>query len=287
MPGGIETMQVLRTIAAVRAALRTARAPEGKLVGLVPTMGALHRGHLSLVERARGECGVVAASIFVNPLQFGPNEDFDRYPRQLERDCELFEATGVDVVFAPGVMEMVPAGATTTVDVGAIGTKLDGAHRPGHFLGVATIVAKLFHVIQPDRAYFGQKDAVQVAVLRQMVRDLNFPVELVACPIVRDEDGLALSSRNAYLSAEERARALTIPRALEAMREEVAAGIVDADFVLKAGVDVIQRLGGIELEYLQVVDAKTLEPVQVIRPGTLIAMAARVGKTRLIDNFLV
>jgi pantoate--beta-alanine ligase len=250
-------------------------------------MGALHRGHLSLVERARGECGVVAASIFVNPLQFGPNEDFDRYPRQLERDCELFEATGVDVVFAPGVMEMVPAGATTTVDVGAIGTKLDGAHRPGHFLGVATIVAKLFHVIQPDRAYFGQKDAVQVAVLRQMVRDLNFPVELVACPIVRDEDGLALSSRNAYLSAEERARALTIPRALEAMREEVAAGIVDADFVLKAGVDVIQRLGGIELEYLQVVDAKTLEPVQVIRPGTLIAMAARVGKTRLIDNFLV
>jgi pantoate--beta-alanine ligase len=184
-------------------------------------------------------------------------------------------------------MEMVPAGATTTVDVGAIGTKLDGAHRPGHFLGVATIVAKLFHVIQPDRAYFGQKDAVQVAVLRQMVRDLNFPVELVACPIVRDEDGLALSSRNAYLSAEERARALTIPRALEAMREEVAAGIVDADFVLKAGVDVIQRLGGIELEYLQVVDAKTLEPVQVIRPGTLIAMAARVGKTRLIDNFLV
>jgi pantoate--beta-alanine ligase len=287
MPGGIETMQVLRTIAAVRAALRTARAPEGKLVGLVPTMGALHRGHLSLVERARGECGVVAASIFVNPLQFGPNEDFDRYPRQLERDCELFEAAGVDLVFAPGVAEMVPAGATTTVDVGAIGTKLDGAHRPGHFLGVATIVAKLFHVIQPDRAYFGQKDAVQVAVLRQMVRDLNFPVELVACPIVRDEDGLALSSRNAYLSAEERARALTIPRALEAMREEVAAGIVDADFVLKAGVDVIQRLGGIELEYLQVVDAKTLEPVQVIRPGTLIAMAARVGKTRLIDNFLV
>ena len=287
MPGGIEMMQVLRTIAEVRAALRTARAPKGELVGLVPTMGALHRGHLSLVERARGECGVVAASIFVNPLQFGPNEDFDRYPRQLERDCELFEAAGVDLVFAPGVAEMVPAGATTTVDVGAIGTKLDGAHRPGHFVGVATIVAKLFHVIQPDKAYFGQKDAVQVAVLRQMVRDLNFPVELVACRIVRDEDGLALSSRNAYLSADERARALTIPKALEAMREEVTAGIVDADFVLKAGVDVIQRLGGIELEYLQVVDAKTLEPVPVIGPGTLVAMAARVGKTRLIDNFLV
>ena len=280
-------MQVLRTIAEVRAALKAARAPEGKLVGLVPTMGALHRGHLSLVAHARAESDVVAASIFVNPLQFGPSEDFDRYPRQLERDCELFEAAGVDIVFAPGVAEMVPAGATTTVDVGAIGTKLDGAHRPGHFLGVATIVAKLFHVIKPDKAYFGQKDAVQVAVLRQMVRDLNFPVELVACPIVRDEDGLALSSRNAYLSAEERERALTIPKALDAMREEIAAGIVDADFVLKAGVSVVQRLGGLEPEYLEVVDAKTLEPVQVIRAGTLVAIAARVGKTRLIDNFLV
>jgi pantoate--beta-alanine ligase len=287
MPGGIETMQVLRTIAEVRAALRTARAPEGKLVGLVPTMGALHRGHLSLVARAKSECGAVVASIFVNPLQFGPHEDFDRYPRQLARDCELFEAAGVDFVFAPSVAEMYPPGATTMVDPGAIGDRLDGAHRPGHFRGVATVVAKLFHAVQPDKAYFGQKDAVQVAVLRQMVRDLNFPVELVACPIVRDEDGLALSSRNAYLLGDDRARALTIPRVLDAMREAVAAGVLDADSVLSSGRDAVQRLGGIELEYLEIVDESTLEPVAAIRPGTLVAIAASVGKTRLIDNFLV
>jgi pantoate--beta-alanine ligase len=278
-------MQILTTIAEVRAALKTARA--GARVGLVPTMGALHRGHLSLVARARAECGVVAASLFVNPLQFGPNEDFARYPRQMERDCELFAAAGVDVLFAPGVEEMVRKGATTTVDVGAIGTRLDGAHRPGHFVGVATIVAKLFHVMQPDRAYFGQKDAVQVAVLRQMVRDLDFPVELVACPIVRDEDGLALSSRNAYLSAEERARALTIPQALEAMREELTARIVDRELVLARGLEVVRRLGGIELEYLEAVDAATLMPVSELHAGTLVAIAAKVGRTRLIDNFLV
>ncbi len=280
-------MQVLRTIAEVRAALRTARAPEGKLVGLVPTMGALHRGHLSLVARAKSECGAVVASIFVNPLQFGPHEDFDRYPRQLSRDCELFEAAGVDFVFAPSVAEMYPPGATTMVDPGAIGDRLDGAHRPGHFRGVATVVAKLFHAVQPDKAYFGQKDAVQVAVLRQMVRDLNFPVELVACPIVRDEDGLALSSRNAYLLGDDRARALTIPRVLDAMREAVAAGVLDADSVLSSGRDAVRRLGGIELEYLEIVDESTLEPVAAIRPGTLVAIAASVGKTRLIDNFLV
>jgi pantoate--beta-alanine ligase len=286
-------MQVLKTIPEMRAALKSAlnsgrphESPE-PAVGLVPTMGALHRGHLSLVARAKEECGLVAASIFVNPLQFAPHEDFDRYPRMLERDCALFEAAGVDLVFAPDRAEMYPKGATTTVDVGAIGTRLDGAHRPRHFLGVATVVAKLLHIVQPDKAYFGQKDAVQLAVLRQMVRDLNFPVELVACPIVRDEDGLALSSRNAYLSAEERARALTLPHALDAMRNAVAAGMVDADVVLTAGLNVVQRLGGIELEYLECVDAATLERVSVIQPGTLLAIAARVGKTRLIDNFLV
>jgi pantoate--beta-alanine ligase len=278
-------MQRLTHIQDLRSALKAARTTERSL-GLVPTMGALHRGHLSLVERAKAECAVVAASIFVNPLQFGPHEDFDRYPRPLERDCELLAAAGVDLVFAPEPSEMYPAGNTTTVDVGAIGTKLDGAHRPGHFLGVATIVAKLFHAVQPDKAYFGQKDAVQVAVLRQMVRDLNFPVELVACPIVRDDDGLALSSRNAYLTPDERARALAIPQALDAMREDVAAGIVDADFVRKAGGDLLRRLGGIELEYLEIVDAATLEPVAAIQPGTLVAIAARVGRTRLIDNFV-
>ena len=280
-------MQVLNTIAETRAALKAARGAKSDLVGLVPTMGALHRGHLSLVERARTECEVVVASLFVNPLQFGPNEDYDRYPRQLEQDSAMFETAGVDFVFAPDVAEMYPVGATTTVDVGAIGQRLDGAHRPGHFVGVATIVAKLFHIIQPDRAYFGQKDAVQVAVLRQMVRDLNFPLELVACPIVRDEDGLALSSRNVYLSAEERARALTIPRALDAMRQQAAVGITESAVLLAIGADVLQRLGGIELEYLEIVDGTTLEQLEVIKPGALVAMAARVGKTRLIDNFVV
>ncbi len=280
-------MQVVKTIAEARAAVRMARTPGDTMLGLVPTMGALHRGHLSLVARAKAECGVVAASIFVNPLQFGPNEDFGRYPRQLEQDCALFEAEGVDVVFAPGVAEMYPPGATTTIDVGAIGTRLDGAHRPGHFLGVATIVAKLFHIIQPDRAYFGQKDAVQVAVLRQMVRDLDFPVELEACPIIRDVDGLALSSRNAYLSKTERAQAATIPSVLGTMRDEIAAGVIDAAFVRKAGMKVVEQAIGIELEYLEIVDATTLEPIPLVRPGTLVAIAAKVGKTRLIDNFLI
>ena len=280
-------MQVVKTIAEARAAVRMARTPGDTMLGLVPTMGALHRGHLSLVARAKAECGVVAASIFVNPLQFGPNEDFGRYPRQLEQDCALFEAEGVDVVFAPGVAEMYPPDATTTIDVGAIGMRLDGAHRSGHFLGVATIVAKLFHIIQPDRAYFGQKDAVQVAVLRQMVRDLDFPVELEACPIIRDVDGLALSSRNAYLSGTERAQAATIPRVLGTMRDEIAAGVIDAAFVRKAGMNVVEQAIGIELEYLEIVDATTLEPIPLVRPGTLVAIAAKVGKTRLIDNFLI
>jgi pantoate--beta-alanine ligase len=182
---------------------------------------------------------------------------------------------------------MYPPGATTTIDVGAIGTRLDGAHRPGHFLGVATIVAKLFHIIQPDRAYFGQKDAVQVAVLRQMVRDLDFPVELEACPIIRDVDGLALSSRNAYLSRTERAQAATIPSVLGTMRDEIAAGVIDAAFVRKAGMKVVEQAIGIELEYLEIVDATTLEPIPLVRPGTLVAIAAKVGKTRLIDNFLI
>ena len=246
-------------------------------------MGALHRGHLSLVARARAECDVVAASIFVNPTQFAPGEDFDRYPRQLERDLEMFAAAGVDLVFAPSTAEMYAPGASTSVDVGELGSRLDGAHRPGHFLGVATVVAKLFHIVQPDRAYFGQKDAVQVAVLRRMVRDLSFTLELVACPIVRDSDGLALSSRNAYLSADERAHALTLSRALEAIRDALAAG---ASNPMQRGRELLDAGDGLRLEYLEAVDANTLLPVERIVPGTLIAVAARIGRTRLIDNFL-
>jgi len=248
-------------------------------------MGALHAGHLSLVSRARQENEIVTASLFVNPTQFAPGEDFDRYPRQLAHDCALFESAGVDLVFAPSVDEMYPSDATTYIDVGDLGTRLDGASRPGHFLGVATVVAKLFHIIQPDRAYFGQKDAVQVAVLRRMVRDLNFPLDLIACPIVRDPDGLALSSRNAYLTPAERVHALALPRALEAVRQALASS-TETSTALQPALTLLAADPAVNLEYLEAVDPLTLLPVPTILPGTLIAIAAKIGKTRLIDNFL-
>jgi pantoate--beta-alanine ligase len=279
-------MHVLTTIAAMRSALRAVRAKSPGVLGLVPTMGALHAGHLSLVERARAACGTVAATLFVNPTQFAPGEDFERYPRPFERDRELFEAAGVDLLFAPAAEEMYPRGSTTFVDVGELGTKLDGASRPGHFRGVATVVSKLFHIVQPDLAFFGQKDAVQVAVLRRMVQDLNFPVELVACPIVRDQDDLALSSRNAYLSPAERLQALAIPRALRAIRAELDAGVTSAQKVLQNGLRVLSAEPRVGLEYLAAVDPASLTPVTEIARGTLIALAARVGQTRLIDNLL-
>jgi pantoate--beta-alanine ligase len=249
-------------------------------------MGALHAGHLSLVARARAESGFVSASLFVNPTQFGPNEDFARYPRRLEEDLYLFEQAGVDLVFAPTPEEMYPPGATTFIDPGELGNRLDGLHRPGHFRGVATVVAKLFHILRPHRAYFGQKDAVQVAVLRQMVRDLDFPVELIACPIIRDADGLALSSRNAYLTPAERTRALALPRTLEAMRRGLASAVTSRPQLIAIGLDVLHQEPSVALEYLEAVHPDTLLPVDPIVPGTLIAIAARVGDTRLIDNFL-
>ena len=279
-------MQVLDTIQSIRAAISVARKSDVG-VGLVPTMGALHAGHLSLVERARAECGLVVASLFVNPTQFAPGEDFERYPRQPEQDSALFERAGVDLVFAPGVAEMYPEGESTFVDVGELGARLDGAHRPGHFRGVATVVSKLFHIIQPDRAFFGQKDAAQVAVLRRMVRDLNVPVEVIACPIVRDADGLALSSRNAYLSPAERSAALALPRTLQALTAEVRRGTCDRNALIKVGSEMLAQSPGVQPEYLEVVEADTLLPVDLVRPGILIAVAAKVGKTRLIDNVVV
>ena len=277
-----KAMQVLETVEAVRAACARARVGAYRL-GLVPTMGALHDGHLSLVKKAKDECGLVAASIFVNPLQFGPGEDFDRYPRQRDRDLSLLEAAGVELVFVPSVEVMYPPGAVTAVEVGGLSERLDGAHRPGHFKGVATVVAKLFQIIRPDRAYFGQKDAVQVAVLRQMVRDLNFEVEVRTGATVRDVDGLALSSRNVYLSADERTEALALPRALDAMQAALARGERDRRRVLELGTS---ALTGVDVEYLEAVDWGTLEPVGEIAQGTLVAVAARVGRTRLIDNFV-
>jgi pantoate--beta-alanine ligase len=268
---------------AISAELRRA----GKSVGLVPTMGALHAGHLSLVQAAKAACDAVAVSIFVNPTQFGPAEDFSKYPRTLEQDCALLRGEGVEVVFPPGVGELYPEGASTFVEVEGISDRLDGGSRPGHFRGVATVVAKLFGIVQPERAYFGQKDAAQVAVLRRMVRDLCLGVELVVCPTVREADGLALSSRNRYLSAAERDQALVLSRALKRMGAKFRTGERDAAALRAAGLRVLAREPAVRLDYLAVVDADTLEDRREASSGTLAAVAAWVGTTRLIDNILL
>ncbi len=270
----------------MRAASRAVRR-EGKGLALVPTMGALHEGHLSLVRAARAASNVVAASIFVNPTQFGPNEDLAKYPRSFERDCEMLEREGVEFVFAPSVEEMYPAGAVTWVTVDELSGKLDGSSRPGHFRGVATVVSKLFHIVEPDKAFFGQKDAAQVAIIRRMVRDLNLPVEIVVCPIVREADGLAMSSRNAYLSAEERKRALVLRRSLQRVQQLVDAGERDALRLIAAGREEFAQESAVRLDYFEVVDPDTLDPVADVSRGALVAVAAYVGVTRLIDNVLV
>jgi len=259
----------------------------GSVLGFVPTMGALHEGHLSLVRRARSECDAVVASIFVNPLQFAPGEDFAKYPRTFEADCRSLEAERVDVLFAPDAAEMYPNGSVTTVTVSEVGDRLDGASRPGHFTGVATVVAKLFHVIGPTRAYFGQKDAAQLAVLRQMVRDLNFDVELVGCAIVRDTDGLALSSRNKYLSAIEREHALVLHRTLRQLERIIVEGERQSITLIRRGMESLHAVPGVQVDYLAIVDTNTLLPVTSADTGTLVAVAAYVGRTRLIDNFIV
>ena len=270
----------------MRGASRAVRR-EGKRLALVPTMGALHEGHLSLVRAARAACDVVAASIFVNPTQFGPNEDLAKYPRSFERDCEMLKREGVEFVFAPSVEEMYPAGAVTWVTVEELSGKLDGGSRPGHFRGVTTVVAKLFHIVEPDKAFFGQKDAAQVAIIRRMVRDLNLAVEIVVCPIVREADGLAMSSRNAYLNAEERKRALVLHRSLERVRQLVESGESDAERLVAAGREEVARENAVRLDYFEVVDPDTLDPVVDLSPGALVAVAAYVGATRLIDNLLL
>ncbi len=277
-------MQIITTVGQMQQACRNLKR-RGTL-GLVPTMGALHDGHLSLVRRARGECESVAVSIFVNPTQFAAGEDFETYPRSLEDDCAKLEAAGIDLLFAPTPEEMYTPGATTFVEVPGIGDRLDGASRPGHFRGVATVVAKLFHIVGPDRAYFGQKDAAQVAVLGAMIRDLNFPVRLVACPIVREPDGLAMSSRNRYLSPQNRRRALILHRALQAACELLEAGETRSDILQSALWRVFAEDEGVRLDYAAIVDPCTLLPVADTARGALIAVAAWVGSTRLIDNIL-
>ena len=250
-------------------------------------MGALHEGHLSLVRAAKAQCDTVAVSIFVNPTQFGPTEDLSKYPRQFDRDCQLLEKEGIDVLFAPSVEEIYPNGHVTWVLVEGLSEKLDGRSRPGHFRGVTTIVAKLFNIIEPDAAFFGQKDAAQLAMIRRMVRDLNFPVEIVACPIVRESDGLAMSSRNAYLNREERGRALVLQRSLQQVQQEFQAGERIAAKLIAAAKEVFAREPQVVLDYFEIVDPDTLDPVERIAQKTLVAVAAYVGTTRLIDNIVL
>jgi pantoate--beta-alanine ligase len=279
-------IEILRTVAELRQWSREERS-QGRTVGLVPTMGALHAGHASLIRAARASCDAVAVSIFVNPTQFGPNEDFARYPRTFDADCALAQAEGADVIFAPAVEELYPAGATTFVEVEGLSDRLDGASRPGHFRGVATVVSKLLIAAEPDRAFFGQKDAAQVAVLRRMVADLRLAGEIVVCPIVREPDGLALSSRNVYLSPSERAQALTLSRAIRRVEALVAYSERSREALLAAARATFAVEPEIRVDYIELVDWATLEPVNSAAPGSLFAVAAWVGATRLIDNTII
>ncbi len=267
--------------------LRAARLSLKGTVGLVPTMGFLHEGHLSLIRQAKTECDHVVVSIFVNPTQFGPTEDLSKYPRDLERDLGLIKPLGVDFVWTPTAEVMYPAGYQTWVEVNAITRPLEGAMRPGHFKGVATVVAKLFNGVQPHKAYFGQKDAQQVAVIRQMTRDLNFPLEVVVCPIVREVDGLAMSSRNKYLEGDHRQAALVLFRALSAAKKLYEGGERDAEKIRVKMKEVIEAEPLAQLQYVSCADYDTLEELDDLKGKVLLSMAVFIGKTRLIDNFIL
>ncbi|MFA7207033.1 MAG: pantoate--beta-alanine ligase [Synergistaceae bacterium] len=257
----------------------------GFSVGLVPTMGYLHPGHISLIERARKENDMVVVSIFVNPIQFGPNEDLDKYPRDMAHDREVCEKAGAELIFAPEPSEMYPSENLVFVDIKELGNGLCGAKRPGHFRGVCTVVSKLFNIVLPDRAYFGEKDAQQLAIIRRMVKDLNFGTEIVSCPIVREPDGLAMSSRNLYLSPEERKAALSLSRSLSAAKELMRKGEKDAVKIREAIVAGISAEPLVKIDYAEIVDSADLSPVEKIEKPVLAAAAVYFGKTRLIDNF--
>jgi len=280
-------MEIIRTVSWMKQAARQARV-ENHVIGFVPTMGALHEGHLSLLRRAKSECSKVFASIFVNPTQFGPNEDLSKYPRTFESDVEKLKSAGVDLLFAPGAKEMYPPGFSTYVTIEGLSERLEGKSRPGHFRGVATVVLKLFEIVQPHFVFFGRKDAQQVRILQRMLLDLNSDIEIVVCPIVREPDGLALSSRNGYLNAEERSAATVLHRALRAAYLEVAADVRDALTLQNAVRDVLAQEKLARVDYLEVVDADSFEPVA--RSGsrpTYVLLAVFIGKTRLIDNLLI
>ena len=284
-------MRILRTVAELRRWSRALRVAGGNTLGLVPTMGALHAGHAALIRAARASSTHVVVSLFVNPTQFGPNEDYARYPRAFEADCALAAAEGADVLFAPTVEELYPNGPNSTfVEVPTLSDRLDGQSRPGHFRGVATVVAKLFIAAEPDRAFLGRKDAAQVAVLRRMTADLLLATGIVVCPIVRDADGLALSSRNAYLTPAQRTQALTLSRAVRQVESLVAQGERRASMLLASAHGVFAAEPSepeFRIDYIVLVNAATLEPVDTAIPGTLFAVAAWVGSTRLIDNAIL
>ncbi|MGB9430630.1 MAG: pantoate--beta-alanine ligase [Candidatus Acidiferrum sp.] len=279
-------METIRTISWMKEKAGEAR-QEQRVIGLVPTMGALHAGHLALVERARKECSPVYASIFLNPTQFGPNEDLSKYPRPLEVDLEKLTNAKADGLFLPSAEEIYPAGFSTYVHVEGISERLEGKSRPGHFRGVATVVLKLFEVVHPQYAYFGRKDAQQVRIIQKMVRDLNLDVELVVCPTVREADGLALSSRNAYLGAEERNASTVLYRALQAARKELAAGVRDALQLQRTMRKVLASEPRAHADYAEIVDAESFEPVVRVSRRCYALLAVYLGKTRLIDNMLI
>ena len=279
-------METIHTIEWMKQIAHEARARD-RILGLVPTMGALHEGHFSLIRAARRECAPVAVSLFVNPKQFGPAEDFSKYPRTLEQDRAALEALGVDFLFAPSPQDMYPAGFRTSVVVEGLSDRLEGRSRPGHFRGVTTVVLKLFEIVQPRFAYFGRKDAQQARLIRQMSADLNLDTGVVVCPIVREADGLALSSRNVYLMGEDRRAAAALSRSLAAVRDEIAKGERDAGRLLAALRRVLTLEPRVALDYAEIVDNETLEPIPILRGSCYVLIAAKVGVTRLIDNALI
>jgi pantoate--beta-alanine ligase len=279
-------MKICKTINEMRSATREANRA-GKRLGFVPTMGALHEGHLSLVRAAKSASDVVAVSIFVNPLQFGPTEDLAKYPRTFEHDAGLLEKEAVDILFCPTPKEMYSPGAVTYVTVEGLSDKLCGRSRPGHFRGVTTVVAKLFHIVEPDKAFFGQKDAAQSTIIRQMVHDLNLPVEIVVCPIAREPDGLAMSSRNVYLRPQERKSALVLHRSLMEIKNRFDRGERNAAKLIAAGKQLVSKQAGVRFDYLEIVDPSTLDSVTQLNQPALVAVAAVVGHTRLIDNIVL
>ncbi len=279
-------MEVAKTIESVRGLVKAARS-EGKKIGLVPTMGALHIGHISLIETAVKKCDFVVVSIFVNPTQFGPGEDFEKYPRPLEADLEICEKAGVDVVFAPTPEQMYPSENITWVNVEKLTETLCGRSRPGHFRGVTTVCAKLFNIVAPDVAFFGQKDAQQAIVIKRMVADLNMPLEIVVCPTVREPNGLAVSSRNKYLTKEQKQDAAYIYKSLQKCQEMIKAGTKDAGAIISEMKKVLNQVPSIEIEYVSIVDARNLQSIDRIAGKILAAVAVRIGPARLIDNIIV